>query len=510
MVRTARWPVFVVCLLAGGAAGTFVANPLLRGQVHSSPVAPKELTSYRDVVKQVVPAVVSIESRTKPKTKARVSQPNARRRVPLDDSQIPEEFRRFFEEFGGRQFEMPQQGPRTGFGSGFIIDPKGVVLTNHHVVDGADEVEVQLKDGRKFVTKDIHSDAKTDLAIVRFDPKGSLPYLELGDSDAMEVGDRVLAVGAPFGLAGSVTHGIISAKGRNGFFGSPGEIHYEDFLQTDAAINPGNSGGPLINLEGKVVGINSAIKSRNGGFQGVGLAIASNLAKGVVPQLEKDGVVRRGYLGVQIKDLEGEVAARLGVKGDTGVAVSQVFDGSPAAKAGLQPGDVVTAVAGKQVKDGRELQRTIANLPLNKPADLTVVRDGQTKHLTVTIQEQPEDFGTARATPPRSVQPDKDALSLHKLGVDVADLTAEMADQLGYKGPAKGALIVNVEDGGPAYTAGLRRGMLITKVDKHAVSSAATAKDVLEKASLADGVLLQLQSPQGGTSYVVIKVENVK
>src|SRR5262249_25700646 len=210
------------------------------------------------------------------------------------------------------------------------------------VAAGADEGRIELRDGRKFFSKDIKSDPKTDLAIVRIETKEPLPYLTFGDSAAMEIGDRVLAVGAPFGLMGSVTHGIVSAKGRSGL----NVNMYEDFLQTDAAINPGNSGGPLINLEGKVVGINAAIKSRTGGFQGVGLAIASNLAKTVVPALLKDGVVRRPYLGMQTQDLAPEVFARLGLK-EGGVVVSEVFPGTPSSKAGLQPGDLLTHFGGK-------------------------------------------------------------------------------------------------------------------------------------------------------------------
>src|SRR5205823_5715105 len=207
-----------------------------------------------------------------------------------------------------------EEGPSEqfiGFGSGFIVDPKGVVLTNNHVVDGATEVEVTLHDGRKFTSKDIKTDEKTDLAIVRLDTKGaSLPYLELGDSASMEIGDRVLAVGAPFRLTGTVTSGIISAKGRYGL----GLNKYEDFLQTDAAINPGNSGGPLVNLDGKVIGVTSAIKSRSGGFQGVGLAISSNEARKIMRRLHEHGVVRRGYLGVQIRDVEEETAKKYGLK----------------------------------------------------------------------------------------------------------------------------------------------------------------------------------------------------
>src|SRR5262245_23519870 len=257
MSRKVEWAILLTGLLVAGGVGSYVAAPLLRGQatVPAAPLAPvKEPSSFRDVAKKVLPAVVSIETKNKaPKAK----QPTAQRRRQIPEG-LPDEFRKFFE--GMDQFEMPDQMiPQHGFGSGFLVDPKGVILTNHHVVAGADEVEVQLMDGRKFTSKDIKSDAKTDLAIVRIEAKGALPYLELGDSDAMEIGDRVLTAGAPFGLKGSMSAGIVSAKGRNGL----NMNMYEDFLQTDAAINPGNSGGPLINLDGQVVGINSMIKTQS-------------------------------------------------------------------------------------------------------------------------------------------------------------------------------------------------------------------------------------------------------
>ncbi|HMF11221.1 MAG TPA: trypsin-like peptidase domain-containing protein, partial [Gemmataceae bacterium] len=251
-----RLYVAVTCLVLGGLAGAFVAEPLLRGQVNA-PVAtgiPKEVTSFRDVVKKVLPAVVSIESTAKPKPAAqRPEQP--RRRPQFDDQGVPEEFRRFLEEFQNNPFDDADAVPSHSFGSGFLVDPKGVILTNHHVVNGANQVEVTLQDGRKFKSTDIHSDQRTDLAIVRIKAEAQLPYLELGDSSQMEQGDRVLAIGAPFGLAGSVTAGIVSAKGRS-LSNGPGDR--DDFIQTDAAINPGNSGGPLVSLDGKVIGITSA------------------------------------------------------------------------------------------------------------------------------------------------------------------------------------------------------------------------------------------------------------
>ena len=322
------------------------------------PTIPQELTSYRDVVKGVLPAVVSIESRVRAKRGLRIREDAKDKSVEL------------------------------GLGSGVIVDPKGTVLTNFHVIDGADFVEVHLADGRKFVSQDMVGDKKTDLAIVRIHADKPLPFLSLGDSNTMEVGDRVLAVGAPFGLTGSVTHGIISAKSRNLKLNV-----YEDFLQTDAAINPGNSGGPLVNLEGKIIGINSAIKSRSGGFQGVGLAISSNLAKVIMDQLLKDGVVRRGYLGVQIRDVDGEVAERLKVKENVGVLVTRVFSDSPGSKAGLKLGDIVTTIGGKPVNDGSSLQKVILALPLGKPVEVAYIRSGEPKLAKVVIEEQPEEYG---------------------------------------------------------------------------------------------------------------------
>jgi serine protease Do len=504
----ARWSIAMMCLVIGGIAGSFVGGPALHGQ--NPPAAataiPQELTSYRDVVKRVLPAVVSVESRIRPTQKA--DRSNTPRRRPRSDmnEQIPEEFRRFFEEFERRgQLEAPDDTPHGGFGSGFIVDPKGVILTNYHVVGGAQQVEVQLKDGRKFSSRDIHGDLKTDLAIVRIKTASPLPYLELGDSDAMEIGDRVLAVGAPFGLTGSVTSGIISGKGRN-----VNVNMYEDFLQTDAAINPGNSGGPLVNLAGQVIGINSVIKSRTGGFQGVGLAIASNLAKNIMQSLLKDGVVHRGYLGISIDDLSPDVAARFELKSDGGVVVGRVFDDSPASRAGLQAGDIVTALGGKSVKSRRELQTVVARLPLHRPIDVTLLRDGKAMVVPVTIEEQPKDYGTATLAP-RSQEPntEKESSSIEKFGIEARDLTPEVASKLGYKESENGALITHVEPGSVAAEAGLTRGLLVTKVDRKAVHSATALKDRLEKASLEKGVLLQIESP-GGTNYVILKADSSK
>jgi serine protease Do len=498
-----RWSISLASLVVGALAGTFVAGPMLHGEDSKNAQTtsvPKELTSYRGVVKQVLPAVVSIESKSKPK----LSRHSGQRKSPGGDEQgtSPDDLlRRFLE-----QQEQQEESPHFSFGSGFVVDPKGVILTNFHVVDGADQVEVTLMDGRKFTSHDIHSDRKTDLAIVRINAQEPLPYLQMGNSDAMEIGDRVLAVGAPFGLTGSVTSGIVSAKGRNLRLNM-----YEDFLQTDAAINPGNSGGPLVNLEGQVIGINSAIKSRTGGFQGVGMAISSHLAKNVMQQLLQNGVVHRGYLGVSIAAVPAEVAERLGLNpNESGVAVGRVVEGSPAAKAGIRAGDVITSLNHKSIKDGQQLQTMVAELPLNKPTSLMILRDGKRETLQVTILEQPADYGLAEAAPQRVPEMGKQPVGLEKLGLEVTDLSPEIADKLGYKDGEQGAVITKVEPGSRAQEAGLTRGLLIVKVDKTAVTSAESLRKAVDKASMEKGVLLQVKTRNGDTTFVMLKASSEK
>jgi len=353
-----RHVIAFACLALGAAGGAYLASAThsVKAEPKVPPAVPAELTSYRDVVRGVVPAVVSIESR-------------ARTRRPGRDRETSVEL---------------------GMGSGVIVDSKGVVLTNYHVIDGADFVQVRLADGRKFISDDMAGDKKTDLAIVHVKSDKPLPALTLGDSTKMEVGDRVLAVGAPFGLTGSVTHGIISAKSRSLRLNA-----YEDFLQTDAAINPGNSGGPLVNLEGQVIGINSAIKSRTGGFQGVGLAISSDLAKAVMAQLLKDGVVHRSYLGVEIRDVDADVAKELRLTASSGALVTRVLPDSPGEKAGLKPRDVVTRIGSVPIHEGAELRKVLAALPVGRPVEVAILRDGESRVQTVVVEEQPDDYGIA-------------------------------------------------------------------------------------------------------------------
>ncbi|HLN31443.1 MAG TPA: trypsin-like peptidase domain-containing protein [Gemmataceae bacterium] len=502
----ARLPVALLLLTVGGLGGAFIMNHALQGQAPIPLVFPRELTSYGEVVKRVLPAVVSVEAFSNANSKAKQS---TQRRRPNTGSMpgIPEELRNFLEGFDdGQQFEENEVMPRHSFGSGFIIDPKGVVLTNYHVVAGAARVQIQLKDGRTISSTDFKTDRKNDLAIVHIKSSTPLPHLELGDSDAMEIGDRVLAVGAPFGLTGSVTAGIVSAKGRTGL-NREGSV-YEDYVQTDAAINPGNSGGPLVNLEGRVIGINTAIKTESGGWQGVGLAITSNLAKSIVDQLIHNGVVHRGYLGVTMRPLDPEIAARMGLK--NGVEVIEVKKGTPAAKAGIKAGDIIVSLAGKPVTSSRELQHIVGSLPIQKPTEVTLIRDDKTEEIQVTVEEQPDRYGlVSRQQEARQPsQADLDEVNAKKTGVALTDLSPELANRYGFDGNAQGALITKVQPGSAAAEAKLQPGMVIAQIDKHPVKSAVAAATMLQKADLEKGVLLQVKSANESgiaSQYILLK-----
>ncbi|MDB5306001.1 MAG: hypothetical protein JWO38_203 [Gemmataceae bacterium] len=471
MSAFSRWPLLVTGLGLGLLGGAAAQQQLIGQPPPAPPPMPRELASFSPVVKRVLPAVVSIEGKAKAasKTPSRPAQP--------DDSD-------------------------PGFGSGVLIDPTGVVLTNNHVVQDVESVEVTLNDGRKFTSRDIRRDPKTDLAIIKLDSKEPLPFLEFADSDATEVGDRVLAAGSPFGLTGSVTHGIVSGKSRTNLRLNP----YEDWLQTDAAVNPGSSGGPLVNLEGKVVGITAAIKTRSGGFSGVGLAVTSNLCKMISAQLLKDGVVRRGYLGVNVRDLDAALAAKLGVKPDGGVIVSKITENSPAGKAGVVVGDVIMLVAGQAIRSSRDVQRVASGLPLGQPADVTVIRDGKLIVAKVVIEEQPAAYGTA--VPPAPAQPGVQPaiVPFQGLGIAVADLTADTAARFGYPKDAKGALVVTVTRGGLADLAGLRGGQLVIQVDKLPVASAAAFQDAVGKADPQKGALVHILRPNGEVEFAVLKL----
>lgn len=459
-----RWPLAVACI-GLGLFGGIVATQRLTGQPAVPAPAPlpgRDWQSYSPVAKRVLPGVVCIEGK-------------GRAKRPAGEDTDP------------------------GFGSGVLIDPTGVILTSNHVVTDLDSVEVTLHDGRKFITADIRRDPKTDIALVKLADVKDLPFLEFGDSDAMEVGDRVLAVGAPFGLTGSVTSGIVSAKSRNNLKLNA----FEDFIQTDAAMNPGNSGGPLINMDGKVVGLTAAIKTRTGGFQGVGLAVSSNLARKTGEELLKNGAVKRAFFGVAVRDLDEESARKAGVKNGAGAVVIKVGDDSPAAKAGVVVGDVITKIHGLPVKDAHDLIRVTAGLPVGQVVDVLLWRDGKFYVGKVKIEEE----RAVLKPPPEPAPIEKPAgVTSDAVGLVITDLTADAVKQQKLPKDLKGAMISGVTRNSLAERSGLARGMIVLKVDKIAVTSALTFEQGLQQASLEKGALLHVLKPNGDVDFVVLRL----
>jgi serine protease Do len=396
-----------------------------------------------------------------------------------------------FERFFGEQFrgtprqEAPRGKRRTiSQGSGFVfaskdglLSDKSYILTNNHVVENADKIRVKLKDGREFTAEVAGADPQSDVAVLEIDT-GGLPALPLGDSSKLEVGEWVVAIGNPFGLSHTLTVGVVSAKGRT----SLGINDYEDFIQTDAAINPGNSGGPLVNLDGEVVGINTAIFSRSGGYMGVGFAIPVDLAKGIANQLMDTGEVTRGYLGIVIQALTPELAESFDLGNKAGILVAQVTEDSPAAQAGLQQGDVIVAYQGKPVTDvGSFRNRVSLTLPGSRE-ELTIIRGGKHRSIKVTIGELTKDKLIAKGP----------AQSTDELGLTVQTLTPQLAEQFDAKA-VEGVVVTEVESGSIAATAGIEPGTVIVQVNRKPVKSAAEFKRAVDKSSGDKRVLLLLR-----------------
>jgi serine protease Do len=371
--------------------------------------------------------------------------------------------------FRGERREIPR-----GMGSGILMEG-GYILTNNHVVEGADSIVVKLSDGRKLIAKVVGVDPQVDLAVLRIETKGRLVPAALGDSDKTRVGDWVVAVGNPFGLEQTVTAGIISAKGRSGV----GITDYADFLQTDAAINPGNSGGPLVDLEGRVIGINTAILSRSGGYQGIGFAIPINMARSIMKGLVSEGKVTRGYLGLHLQELTAEIAGILGVSHGKGVVVAHVETGSPAALAGVQPRDVVVRYGGKEVDDSHRLSSLIKTTPVGQEVELVVLRDRQERVLKATLSAIP-----AVAAVEETV------------GLQVATLDSATAMRLGLSSSFRGAVVVQVLPSGLAARAGLEEGDVIVKVNRQAIRDSKGFEEVI--AGMASGAKVLLEVVRDG------------
>lgn len=396
----------------------------------------------------------------------------------------PEQFKDFYEKFLG---EAPKDLKQRSLGSGFIIDPKGLMITNNHVIEGAEKIKVRMAGGKEYAATVKGRDLKTDLALLQIEGPGPFPYLTLGNSDALRVGDWVLAVGNPFGLGHTVTQGIISATGR-----VIGAGPYDNFLQTDAAINLGNSGGPLLNLKGEVIGINTAIVATG---QGIGFAIPSSLAKSVIPQLQEKGKVTRGMLGVQVQTITPELAKSFGLSEPRGALVGEVTPGSPADKGGIKPGDVIVQFNGTPIKEMHDLPRLVAATAPGTKATLKLLREGKEKVITTTVVEMKEERQAKSAG-----REAKEGL----LGLAVQDLDPSLAQRLGLSG-AKGVVVTRVASGSAAAEAGLQPGDLIVEVNGQAVTGANEFQRLL--AGLKKGSYARvLIKRQGQSLYVSLEI----
>ena len=447
-------------------------------------------TSYADVVERVAPSVVTVRVESKSRGG------NAASDNPLLNDP------RFREFFGGR---LPQQQPQVqrALGSGVIVTADGTILTNNHVVEDADKIRVELPDRRVFTAKVVGTDKPSDLAVIKIDAT-NLPVLPIGNSDAARVGDVVLAIGYPLGLSQTVTSGIISAKGRSTGI-SDGS--FEDFIQTDAPINHGNSGGALISLNGELIGINSQILSPSGGSIGIGFAIPSNMAKGVMEQLVKTGKVHRGMLGVTIQNVTSDLAQQFGLKEIRGVIVNNVQPNSPADKAGVKQGDVIVGVGGVAVADDNELRNRVAQTAPGSSVDLTVVRNGQEQTLKATLDEfkaqkiAAEDNGDDDQNGDGNSQPS--APTDPKLGLSLQQITPQTAAQFGLKNITQGVVVTGVQAGGAADDAGISEGDVIQQINRQPVKSLADVQTALAKS---DGkAALLLINHKGRTLFVTVQ-----
>jgi serine protease Do len=414
----------------------------------------------------------------------------------LPQGEMPDgPFKEFFDRFFQDMPNMPrnQQMPRVqGAGSGVIISNDGYVLTNNHVIDGAREVTVTLADHQEHRARIVGRDPKTDLAVLKIEGKGTFPAATLGDSDNLKVGDWVIAIGNPFGLNNTVTSGIVSAKGR-----VIGAGPYDNFIQTDASINPGNSGGPLFNMNGEVVGINTAIISQG---QGIGFAIPVNTVKPLVPQLETKGSVTRGYLGVTIQTITPALEKALKLQDQKGALVADVTSDSPAAQAGIQRGDVIVAFNGKEVADNHDLPALVAATPVGQQATVTVLRNGKRLELAVKVGQLPSERTDNGNLPAGSVQPAKE-----KWGLQLRDLNPQLADQLHLQSD-QGVAVVGVKPGSRADAAGIQKGDIIIEVNRQPITSVSEALKKLDGSQDKDHLLLYVQR---GASKLYVPLENV-
>ena len=426
--------------------------------------------SISPTVKRLTPSVVNI------------STTNVIKASPYQDEYFKKFFEKFFpEQMPGREFR------NKGLGSGFVMSSDGYVITNNHVVRKAEEIEVILEGGKKYTAKIVGTDPATDLALLKIDPEGLLPAVEMGDSSALAIGDGVFAIGNPFGLGHTVTAGIVSAKGR-----ALGIGRYDNFIQTDAAINPGNSGGPLFDYEGKVVGVNTAVMARG---QGLGFAIPINMARTVVEHLKVHGKVIRGWLGIMIQDITPEISEALGINRDKGGLVSEVKEGSPADKAGIRRGDVIVSVEGEKIPDAATLARKLALTKPGVDTKFAVLRDGKEKVFTIKLIEHPEN---------EKIEESPDKLKAEEeLGIEVTEITEQLRNRFKIK-TSGGVIIVKVARGSLASEAGFRPGDVIMEVNGDAVGGLDEYQEALEEYGSRETLLFLIER-RGRTIYLGVK-----
>jgi serine protease Do len=478
-------------------AGVIGAGPIVSPIPALARPAPE---SFADLIDQVGSAVVLITAK----------EPRPERTGQSPMPQIPEQFEGPMRDFLERFFEhgmpgAPMPGPRenqTALGSGFIISRDGIVVTNNHVVGDSEKIEVTLRDQSHFPARLLGKDDKTDLAVLKIDADRPLPTVSWGDSDKTRVGDWVVAVGNPFGLTGTATAGIVSSRGRD-----LGSGPYDDYIQIDAPLNSGNSGGPLFNGDGQVVGVNTAIYTPNGGSIGIGFAIPSNSAEKIVAELQQNGSVQRGWLGVAIQPVTPDVADSLGLKKPEGALVATVMEGSPAATAGVRQGDVVLDFNGSPVTTPRDLSRAVADSIVDSKKALTVWRDNRKIELNIQIGEMPRQVASAEDRPAKSTKPHKGGIELSGLGLTLAPVDSGTRARYGLPRDASGALITSVADGGDAAEKGLQAGDVITRVNQNAVAGPADVVRAVEKAKEArrKSILLLIER-QGNQRFVAIEL----
>lgn len=458
-------------------------SPSLAPQVRAA------ANSVAEIAQQTMPAVVNISVRHKPEPRSQ--RQRQRQFPPLPGPFGPgDPFEEFFRRFGP---ERPPLGEQRSVGSGFIMSQDGYIVTNNHVIDGADSIIVRMSDEEEYEATKIGADEKTDLALIKIEPTQPLLSVPFGQSAGLEVGNWVIAIGNPFGLSQTVTIGVVSAKGR-----VIGAGPYDDFIQTDASINPGNSGGPLLNLQGEVVGVNTAIYSRVGGNIGIGFAIPIDLAKSVVRQLREKGSVTRGWLGVMIQAVTPELAKSFDLAEAKGALVAEVTPDSPAHRAGLERGDIIVAFNRTEIGDSRELPALVAQTPVGAQAKVGVLRDGKSQTLTVILGELQDEQQTQIAS---------GEASANTWGMTVKDITPEVRQQLQLEAAQKGIVVSEVEPGSAASRAGIRRGDIIEEVNRRAVASVSAFTTILSE--MQDrGSLLLLVRRNASTSFFALRRED--